>query len=234
MQPFTKLTGIAAPLPMVNVDTDKIIPAHHLKTIKRTGLGVHLFETLRYHDDGSERPDFVLNRRALPQGRDPDRRREFRLRQLARACALGAARLRHPLRDRAQLRRHLLQQLLQERRPADRTRAGADRAPAARGGRGQEPDLHVDLEQQHDPAADRQRAVRLRGRSVPQALPAERPRRRRPDHAEGPAHRPLREPAARRPALAASRARRDGGDPRTRRACSARSCCCRATASARR
>ena len=55
MQPFTKLTGIAAPLPMANVDTDKIIPAHHLKTIKRTGLGMHLFETLRYHDDGSER-----------------------------------------------------------------------------------------------------------------------------------------------------------------------------------
>ncbi len=62
MQPFIKLTGIAAPLPLVNVDTDKIIPARHLKTIKRTGLGVHLFETLRYHDDGSERPEFVLNR----------------------------------------------------------------------------------------------------------------------------------------------------------------------------
>ena len=62
MQPFTKLTGIAAPLPLVNVDTDKIIPARHLKTIKRTGLGIHLFETLRYRDDGSERPEFVLNR----------------------------------------------------------------------------------------------------------------------------------------------------------------------------
>jgi 3-isopropylmalate/(R)-2-methylmalate dehydratase small subunit len=61
MQAFTTLTGIAAPLPLVNVDTDKIIPARHLKTIKRTGLGVHLFETLRYHDDGSERPEFVLN-----------------------------------------------------------------------------------------------------------------------------------------------------------------------------
>ena len=62
MQPFIKLEGIAAPLSLVNVDTDKIIPARHLKTIKRTGLGVHLFETLRYHDDGSERPEFVLNR----------------------------------------------------------------------------------------------------------------------------------------------------------------------------
>ena len=62
MEPFNKLTGIAAPLPLVNVDTDKIIPAKWLKTIKRTGLGVGLFETLRYRDDGSERSDFVLNK----------------------------------------------------------------------------------------------------------------------------------------------------------------------------
>lgn len=61
MQPFTTLTAIAAPLPMMNVDTDKIIPARFLKTIKRTGLGVHLFDTLRYDADGKERPDFVLN-----------------------------------------------------------------------------------------------------------------------------------------------------------------------------
>jgi 3-isopropylmalate/(R)-2-methylmalate dehydratase small subunit len=62
MQPFTKLSGIAAPLPMVNVDTDKIIPAKWLKTIKRTGLGVALFEAMRYDENGKERPDFVLNR----------------------------------------------------------------------------------------------------------------------------------------------------------------------------
>jgi 3-isopropylmalate/(R)-2-methylmalate dehydratase small subunit len=61
MQAFTQLTGIAAPLPLANVDTDKIIPARFLKTIKRTGLGVHLFDTLRYDADGQERPDFVLN-----------------------------------------------------------------------------------------------------------------------------------------------------------------------------
>jgi 3-isopropylmalate/(R)-2-methylmalate dehydratase small subunit len=62
MQPFTKLKGIAAPLPLVHVDTDKIIPARHLKTIKRTGLGAALFETLRYQEDGSEHPHFVLNK----------------------------------------------------------------------------------------------------------------------------------------------------------------------------
>jgi len=61
MQAFTQLTGIAAPLPLANVDTDKIIPARFLKTIKRTGLGVHLFDTLRYDETGAERPDFVLN-----------------------------------------------------------------------------------------------------------------------------------------------------------------------------
>jgi 3-isopropylmalate/(R)-2-methylmalate dehydratase small subunit len=61
MEPFTTLTGIAAPLPLANVDTDKIIPARFLKTIKRSGLGVHLFSNLRYNDDGSEKPDFVLN-----------------------------------------------------------------------------------------------------------------------------------------------------------------------------
>jgi 3-isopropylmalate/(R)-2-methylmalate dehydratase small subunit len=64
MEKFTTLTGIAAPLPMVNVDTDMIIPKQFLKTIKRTGLGVNLFDEMRYREDGSENPDFVLNRPA--------------------------------------------------------------------------------------------------------------------------------------------------------------------------
>ena len=62
MQAFTRLTGIAAPLPMANVDTDKIIPSRFLKTIARTGLGKNLFDGLRYEADGSEKPGFVLNR----------------------------------------------------------------------------------------------------------------------------------------------------------------------------
>jgi 3-isopropylmalate/(R)-2-methylmalate dehydratase small subunit len=61
MDKFSLLTAAAAPLNMANVDTDKIIPARFLKTIKRSGLGVHLFSNLRYNDDGSEKPDFVLN-----------------------------------------------------------------------------------------------------------------------------------------------------------------------------
>jgi len=62
MQPFTTLRGIAAPLPMINVDTDMIIPKQFLKTIKRSGLGVNLFDELRYDLAGKEIPDFVLNR----------------------------------------------------------------------------------------------------------------------------------------------------------------------------
>ena len=61
MQKFTTLEGIAAPLPQINVDTDMIIPKQYLKTIQRTGLGVALFSEMRYNDDGSENPDFVLN-----------------------------------------------------------------------------------------------------------------------------------------------------------------------------
>ena len=64
MEKFTKLTGVAAPLPIDNVDTDMIIPKQYLKTIKRTGLGKGLFSEMRYRDDGSENPDFVLNKPA--------------------------------------------------------------------------------------------------------------------------------------------------------------------------
>ncbi|HVG81870.1 MAG TPA: 3-isopropylmalate dehydratase small subunit [Methylomirabilota bacterium] len=64
MDKFTTLTGIAAPLPMINVDTDMIIPKQYLKTIKRTGLGKHLFDEMRYEPSGKEIPNFVLNRPA--------------------------------------------------------------------------------------------------------------------------------------------------------------------------
>ncbi|PYE88993.1 3-isopropylmalate dehydratase small subunit [Phyllobacterium leguminum] len=64
MDKFTKLTGVAAPLPIINIDTDMIIPKDYLKTIKRTGLGTGLFAEMRYREDGSENPDFVLNKPA--------------------------------------------------------------------------------------------------------------------------------------------------------------------------
>ncbi len=64
MDKFTSLTGVAAPLKIANVDTDQIIPARFLKTIERTGLGKGLFSPHRYREDGSENPDFVLNKPA--------------------------------------------------------------------------------------------------------------------------------------------------------------------------
>ena len=64
MDKFTKLRGVAAPLNMINIDTDKLIPKQFLKTIKRTGLGKHLFNEMRFNEDGSEKPDFVLNKAA--------------------------------------------------------------------------------------------------------------------------------------------------------------------------
>jgi len=64
MDKFTTLTAVAAPMPIINIDTDMIIPKDYLKTIKRTGLGRGLFSEMRYRDDGSENPDFVLNKPA--------------------------------------------------------------------------------------------------------------------------------------------------------------------------
>ncbi len=64
MDKFTKITGVAAPMPLINIDTDMIIPKLFLKTIKRSGLGVNLFDEMRYDDDRNERPDFVLNKPA--------------------------------------------------------------------------------------------------------------------------------------------------------------------------
>ena len=67
MEKFTVLSGIAAPMDMMNVDTDMIIPKLHLRTIKRTGLGKVVFDELRFNTDGSEKPDFVLNREPYRQ-----------------------------------------------------------------------------------------------------------------------------------------------------------------------
>jgi 3-isopropylmalate/(R)-2-methylmalate dehydratase small subunit len=64
MEKFSELTGVAAPLPMINVDTDMIIPKQFLKTIKRTGLGANLFHEMRFDAEGNENPDFVLNQPA--------------------------------------------------------------------------------------------------------------------------------------------------------------------------
>ncbi len=69
MEKFTNLTGVAAPLEIMNVDTDMIIPKQYLKTIARTGLGTGLFSEMRYDDDGNDVPDFVLNKPAYRDAR---------------------------------------------------------------------------------------------------------------------------------------------------------------------
>ncbi|HXN88718.1 MAG TPA: 3-isopropylmalate dehydratase small subunit, partial [Methylocella sp.] len=69
MEKFTSVTGVAAPLDITNVDTDMIIPKQYLKTIKRTGLGSGLFAELRYKEDGTENPEFVLNKPAYREAK---------------------------------------------------------------------------------------------------------------------------------------------------------------------
>ena len=69
MEKFTQVTGVAAPLPLVNVDTDMIVPGPFLKTIERTGLGKVIFYNMRYNEDGSEKPDFVLNQEAYREAK---------------------------------------------------------------------------------------------------------------------------------------------------------------------
>jgi len=69
MQKFDKLTGVAAPMNMINVDTDMIIPKNFLKTIKRSGLGKNLFDEMRFDREGNENPDFVLNKPAYREAK---------------------------------------------------------------------------------------------------------------------------------------------------------------------
>ena len=116
----------------------QVIPKQYLKTIKRTGLGAGLFAEMRFRDDGTENPDFVLNKPAYREAKILVAGDNFGCGSSARACALGAARFRHPLRDLDELRRHLLQQLLQERHPADPRHARAARTlDGRRAARGQ-------------------------------------------------------------------------------------------------
>ena len=129
MNPFTIHQGLVAPMDRENVDTDAIIPKQFLKSIRRTGFGQNLFDEWRYLDAGypgqdpasrKPNPDFVLNQPRY-QGAQ-----ELWLRLVARTRPLGTGAIRLPCTDRPQLRRHLLQQQLQERHPADR----AERSPS--------------------------------------------------------------------------------------------------------
>ena len=98
MNPIRVIESRTVVLPRENIDTDQIIPARFLKVTDKAGLGKAAFADWRYGPDGAPLPDFVLNRPEAPGCADPGGRRQLRLRLLARARALGAARLRLPRR----------------------------------------------------------------------------------------------------------------------------------------
>ena len=181
MDKFTTLEGVAAPLKIINVDTDMIIPKQYLKTIKRTGLGKGLFSEQRYKDDGSENPDFVLNKPAYRKAKilvagdnfgcgSSREHAPWALLDFGIRCVIstsfgdifynncfknGMLPIRvSPGRPRQAVRR----------RRARRQRDADDRSG-----------------QPGNPRA-RRRHGEIRDRPVPQALPAQRPRRHRPDH----------------------------------------------------
>jgi len=108
MQKFDKLTGVAAPLNILNIDTDMIIPKQFLKTIKRSGLGKNLFDEMRYDATGGEKADFVLNQGPYRHAEILVAGDKFWLWIKPRACAMGASRFRNSLCDLDQLCRYFL------------------------------------------------------------------------------------------------------------------------------
>ncbi len=115
MQPFIKHTGLVAPMDRVNVDTDQMVPKQFIKLCTREGFGRFLFYDWRYLPGEKPNPEFVLNRPRYKGASVLLARGQFRLRFEPRACTVGDSRLRLSRNSCAELRRHFLQQLLQER-----------------------------------------------------------------------------------------------------------------------
>ena len=191
MEKFTTLEGVAAPLKIINVDTDMIIPKQYLKTIKRTGLGKGLFSEQRYKDDGSENPDFILNKPAY---------RNAKILVAGDNFGCGSSREHAPwaLLDfgiRCVISTSFADifynncfknGILPIRVCPGRPRQAVRRCRARR-----QRDADDRSRQAGDPRA-RRRHGEVRDRSVPQALPAQRPRRYRPDHGKEDLDRQLR------------------------------------------
>ncbi|GIT69137.1 MAG: hypothetical protein Ct9H300mP27_02410 [Chloroflexota bacterium] len=95
MEPFVKLNGVVAPMDRVNIDTDQVIPAIHLKRIERTGYGEFLFESWRYNTDGTPNTDFILNQPGYRGKRFSGR--EISDVDLPRACPMGVTGIWIPL-----------------------------------------------------------------------------------------------------------------------------------------
>ncbi len=201
MDKFTTLTGVAAPLPIRNVDTDMIIPKQFLKTIKRTGLGKSLFYEMRYDQEGNEVADFVLNQPAY---------RQATILVTGENFGCGSSREHAPWSlldfgirciiapDFADIFYNNCFQngILPIKLPQAEVDKLMDDAS-----RGANATLTVDLESAGDPRS-RRRRHQVRHRSVPQALPAQRPRRDRPDAGEEAVDRELRGDGGDRAAVA--------------------------------
>ena len=180
-KPFNKLTAIAAPIMRSNIDTDVIIRIERMvgNSVRGT-LGKWAFGSLRYLPDGSENPEFILNREPYRAGGNPGHRPEFRLRLVARGSGVVAAGNGHPRHHRLGLRRHLLRQLLPERHPARssstrRSSMALPRRSSRRQGAGR---ISIDLEAQTITSPSGKQHP-FRDRSAPPRRPARRSRRDR-------------------------------------------------------
>ena len=120
VKPFLPFESRLVPMPNNNIDTDQIIPARFLKTTSKEGLDKQLFCDWRYDAQGNPKPDFILNTPRGQNARDPAGRRQLRLRQFARACAVGADAVRIPRRDQHLVRGYLQRQRAEEFAAADR------------------------------------------------------------------------------------------------------------------
>ena len=215
MDKFTVLEGVAAPLKVINVDTDMIIPKQYLKTIKRTGLGKGLFSEKRFNDDGSENPDFVLNKPAY---------RNAKILVAGDNFGCGSSREHAPwaLLDfgiRCVIstsfgdifyNNSFKNGILPIRVTQDELDKLFDDAE-----RGANATLTIDLEKQEIRGPDGG-VIKFEIDALPQALPAQRPRRYRPDDGQEGQDRHLREQGQRRAAVDVSSSFRGGAQRRTR------------------
>ena len=219
MQKFTTLTAVAAPLNMMNVDTDMIIPKDYLKTIERTGLGKGLFSEMRYNEDGSDNPDFVLNKPAYRNAKilvagdnfgcgSSREHAPWALLDFGIRCVISTsfADIFHN-----NCFKNGILPVVVSKEDLDKLMDDASRGANAT--------ITIDLDAQeiHGPDGG---TVKFEVDAVQEALPAQRPRRHRPDHGKGRPHRRPREPRRRKPPLGlASRfcprapARRVAGQP---------------------
>ena len=190
MEKFTVLEGVAAPLKMINVDTDMIIPKQYLKTIKRTGLGTGLFAEKRYRDDGSENPDFVLNKPAYRKAKvlvagdnfgcgSSREHAPWALKDFGITCVISTS-----FGDIFYNNCFKNGILPVQVSPQDLEKLFDDAE------RGANATLTIDLAKAGNPRSRRRRGE-VRDRRAPQALSAQRPRRHRPDHGQGGQNRQL-------------------------------------------